>query len=493
MKLNKKKWVIMVASLVAVVVVLRWSYFSLPVNRVGIRSDLIMLGDLNNDKTWNEKDKKELSEILLNPFKANRVKLLKVDVNKNQIIDMEDTSLLGLLYKYEDPYVAGQAALKNNIYFPRPRELFKYLPSYEYIQPPFVTVSYNSDSSPFKFISTKELPLRELHYRDQLKSEIVNEAYRFMLAYTLRKDSLTIAEKENFNRSIVYCNELYDQQNHFELLLQLISLVEEIETLDPNNQTEFVQKLLPFRDHLRALLKSSLFRKFKNDSVSYQVVFSEIERHLKTDLGIELKIDSMGSPRDFSKIENYISRAEWQKNKSLNKKEDFMKLLLYAQYDKRYLRAVSRTSQKDQDLELNNHNLPMLLLFHEGLRIKHGDKKATIGLLDEAIRVPFSWVKSIPREMLPSSIALENFLLPGNKEDGSDKSRHWNVFGGVSLYKSPEESLILSFQREVVDAREGNYSYNAVREFIRDLIANTNGIYHVVSANQKLVYENDEQ
>jgi hypothetical protein len=91
MKLNKKKWVIMVASLVAVVVVLRWSYFSLPVNRVGIRSDLIMLGDLNNDKTWNEKDKKELSEILLNPFKANRVKLLKVDVNKNQIIDMEDT------------------------------------------------------------------------------------------------------------------------------------------------------------------------------------------------------------------------------------------------------------------------------------------------------------------------------------------------------------------------------------------------------------------
>jgi hypothetical protein len=236
-------------------------------------------------------------------------------------------------------------------------------------------------------------------------------------------------------------------------------------------------------------LKSRLFEKFRIDSVSYQPVFKEIERNMKNDLGIALKIDSLEPPRDFSQIENYIDRAEWQKNKSLNKKEDFMKLLLYAQYDKRYLRAVSRTSQEDEDLELNNHNLPMLLLFHEALRIKQGNKKAAIGLLDEAIRVPFSWVKSIPREVLPSSIALENFLLPGNKEDGSDKSRHWNVFGGVALYKSPEESLILSFQREVADVKKGNYSYNAVREFIRDLIANTNGIYHVVSVNQALVYE----
>jgi hypothetical protein len=252
MKLNKKKWVIIVLSLLALVLIARWSYYSLPVNRVGIRSDLIMLGDLNNDKTWDQKDKKELSEILLNPFKANRLKLLKVDANKNQLIDMEDTSLLCLLYKHEDPYIAEQAALKSNLYFPRPRELFKYLPYYEYIQLPLISFRYNSENSPFQFIREKEPPVKEeLYYKNQLQLEIYNEAYRFMLAYTSRIDSLTSAEKESLSKGILNCNTLWESRNQFELLLQLISLVEEVETLDPKNQTEFVQKLLPFRDHMK--------------------------------------------------------------------------------------------------------------------------------------------------------------------------------------------------------------------------------------------------
>ena len=112
-------------------------------------------------------------------------------------------------------------------------------------------------------------------------------------------------------------------------------------------------------------------------------------------------------------------------------------------------------------------------------------------MIDEAIRIPFAWIKSIPRKMLPSSIALENFLLPGNKEDGSDKSRHWNVFGGISLYKSPKESLLLSIRREVSDVTQPNYSVDAVTEFLRDSIANINGIYYVMTINPKIVYENE--
>ena len=82
---------------------------------------------------------------------------------------------------------------------------------------------------------------------------------------------------------------------------------------------------------------------------------------------------------------------------------------------------------------------------------------------------------------------MENFLLPGNKEDGLDKSRHWNVFGGISLYKSPEESLMIALKREMMDLREDNYSVNAMTEFIRDTIANINGIYHVVSIDPGLL------
>jgi hypothetical protein len=40
----------------------------------------------------------------------------------------------------------------------------------------------------------------------------------------------------------------------------------------------------------------------------------------------------------------------------------------------------------------------MVLLLREALRIKNGEKKKTVGLLDEAIRIPYSWVKSLPRE-----------------------------------------------------------------------------------------------
>jgi hypothetical protein len=140
-----------------------------------------------------------------------------------------------------------------------------------------------------------------------------------------------------------------------------------------------------------------------------------------------------------------------------------------------------------EDAPLENHNLPMVLLFREALAIKHGDKLAAVGLLDEAVRIPFAWVKSIPREKLPTSVALENFLLPGNKEDGSDKSRHWNVFGGISLYKSPQESLKLALAREVKDFREEGRDPKAMSEFIRDTMANLNGIYYVVSINPDLL------
>lgn len=35
-----------------IIVAIAFSYFYLPVNRVGITSELIMLGDLNNDNKW---------------------------------------------------------------------------------------------------------------------------------------------------------------------------------------------------------------------------------------------------------------------------------------------------------------------------------------------------------------------------------------------------------------------------------------------------------
>jgi hypothetical protein len=47
--------------------------------------------------------------------------------------------------------------------------------------------------------------------------------------------------------------------------------------------------------------------------------------------------------------------------------------------------------------------------------------------------------------------------------------------------------LDLALKREAQDLREGKYAPAAMTEFIRDTIANLNGIYYVVSMNPELL------
>lgn len=459
-------------------------YYSLPTNKVGITSELVMLGDMNRDNVWNEKDEKILSEFISNPFYFSSIDSYKVDINKNGNIDNEDINFLKILYKYSDPYLASANYNGRSNHYPKAREFFRYVPQTEFIQRPLYLLENKiTDRSPFKNLLLSILVDKNL-YDGQLLAEIYNEAIRFSFVYDKRKDDLNEIEKQYIEEKIDHCNKLFENKDYYNLLLNLIGIVEDGETLSTKNQSKFIFQTLYFRDHLRNLLNSQLYSDFLADKKTYEDIFVEIEKHILEDFGITIKIGDLEPSRDLTNLSNYLERAEWQYNKSTTRENDFNKLVLYAQYDRRYLRAVSNTTIKNSDLDLQNHNLPMVLLFRESLNIKEGDKKAAIGMLDEAIRIPFAWIKSIPKNQLPSSIALENFLLPGNKEDGSDKSRHWNVFGGISLYKTPEESFVLSLAREVTDLKNENYSHDAMREFIRDTISNVNGIYYVISIEE---------
>jgi len=459
----------------------------LPTNRVKIDSELLMLGDLNNDNQWDEKDIDELNSILQNPFMKNRLLQYKVDINQNALFDDEDILFLKHLCNYKNPYFAHEKI--QDIIFPQPRELYRYLPKYEYIQQPLFSIKHDIiHKSPFSFLQSIKNQDESSYYSAEIFKEIYNEAIRFTFALEMRKKELTDIEHDYMEHKIQICEELFKEKQYYRLLLSLISLVEDAETLSISSQSKFIQKVLYFRDNLKNLLVSKQYKDFENGKSDYLTIFKIIESHLNADLNISVKLDILPSARDFTDLENYIDRVEWQVYKSNTSKEDFEKLVLYAQYDKRYLRAVSRTTPKHQDIQLNNHNLPMILLFRESLRITK-NKKAALGLLDEAVRIPMGWVKNIPKNMLPSSIALENFLLPGNKEDGSDKTRHWSVFGGVSIYKNPKESLILALKRENQDLKTNGYSVEAMNEFIRDTIANVNGIYYVVSLNPHLLFE----
>ena len=298
---------------------------------------------------------------------------------------------------------------------------------------------------------------------------------------------LSPVERAYAERKLARVDALRRSGERFELLLALMELVEDAETLTVQGQPEWPLKLLTFRDHLREVLASPLMAEFDAGRRDWAAVLEVVSAHLRADLGLAYDFKTLGPPRNLTHLENYLQRSEWQYYKLTARESDFRALIGFAQHDARYLRAVSRTSRRLQDPGVENHNLPMVLLFREALRLEGGDKKRAVGLLDETIRIPYGWIKSIPRQSLPGSLALDNFLLPGNKEDGADKSRHWNVFGGICLYKSPQEALDLALKREMQDLRDDRYSAAAMREFFRDLIADLNGMYHVMAVNPDLL------
>jgi hypothetical protein len=476
--------VLFLATTLVLAFVIRWL---LPLYRVGQRSQLVMLGDFNRDKRWDQQDRELFQSLLANPFQRSAQDCIKADLNNDGRLDAEDLAILEQLVTVGDPYETEAKAVGAGKSFPRPRELYRYASAQDYLNRPLFALPYpGAEHSPLACLSHGKPPAADSPYARQLAEEIYNEAVRFDLAYHARLPQLTGIEQTYCHGKIEACNQLYAEGRSHDLLLELIGLVEDAETLTTRGQDAFVSKTLFFRDHLRDLLTSPQYTEFMTGRAAAPKILKIIERLLQEDLGLTVVLEKLGPPRDLTQLKNYLGRTQWQYYKSRTRVEQFEQLIHFAQHDRRYLRAVARTTPKHTDPGVENHNLPMILLFREAVRIT-GDKRAAVGLVDETIRIPFFWVKAIPRDKLPGSVAQENFLLPGNKEDGSDKSRHWNVFGGICLYKSPQESLDLALKREMQDLREGHYSPEAMTEFIRDTITNLNGIYYVVSMNPDLL------
>ena len=479
----------MFAALLLALAGLAYWKFAFPTHRIAITSELIMLGDVDGDQNWTKKDEDAFDSFVADPSQFPDAVVWKLDMNQNGLIDPEDFRLLhSLVAAGGDPYAAEEAAHARNESFPRPREFYRYRTVDEYRARPLWALPYtHAGDSVLTWLAELHPPASLLGYEDNLDAAIYSEAVRFDQAWRKREPGLLPIERDYAAMKFARAAELYHRGDKFELLLALTELVEDAETLTTRGQPEFAVKLLTFRDHLRDVLGSPLYADYQAGRLSWQAVLKAVSGHLQSDLGLHYDFETLGPPRNLTHLENYLQRAEWQYYKSSARETDFRALIAYAQHDPRYLRAVSRTSRKLQDLNVTNHNLPMVLLFREALRIEHGDKKKAAGLLDEAIRIPFAWIKSIPRERLPGALASENFLLPGNKEDGADKSRHWNVFGAICLYKSLQEALDLALKREMQDLRDGNYAEPEMREFFRDMIGDLNGMFNVMAMNPELL------
>jgi hypothetical protein len=463
--------------------------FAIPVHRVELRSELIMLGDLDGDRRWTSGDLQRLESFLREPFTSPDELVRRIDINQNGLIEEEDLHILrALVVSGGDPYAAEEKARAGGLVFPRPRELYRYVALAEYQARPLWALPYPpAADSVLSWLRAFPKPASRSPYAEALHAAVFAEAVRFDVAWRRREASLLPIERSYADGKLASARALFEAGEMHQLLLALIELVEDAETLTTRDQPEFPLKLLTVRDHLRGILGSPLYGEFRSGQQPWQAVLAVVSESIRKDVGLRYDFPTLPKARNLTHLENYLQRAEWQYYKSATRENDFRVLIQYAQHDPRYLHAVARTSRKMQDPSVENHNLPMVLLFREALRITGGDKKRAVGLLDEAIRIPYAWVKSLPRESLPGSLALDNFLLPGNKEDGADKSRHWNVFGGVCLYKSPQEALDLALKREMQDLRDDGYSEPALREFLRDMIADLNGMYHVMTVKPDLL------
>ncbi len=118
----------------AVLAVAGYGYWKLavPEHRVAIRSELVMLGDLDGDHRWTQGDVKVLDAFLADPFSTPGALAWRVDLNQNGLIDEEDVRILHALVSAKgDPY-AADASVAGRGAFPRPRELYRYLSVAEY-------------------------------------------------------------------------------------------------------------------------------------------------------------------------------------------------------------------------------------------------------------------------------------------------------------------------------------------------------------------------
>ena len=127
--------------------------------------------------------------------------------------------------------------------------------------------------SPLSFLKKLQLNQDTTPYEKQLLYEIYNEALRFSFAYSIRKNELSEIENNYIQKKIKYCDILFDQKEYYNLLLHLICIVEDAETLTIRTHSDFIKQVVYFRDKLKALLVSREFESFKNEKSSHLDIF----------------------------------------------------------------------------------------------------------------------------------------------------------------------------------------------------------------------------
>ena len=223
-----------------------------------------MLGDLDGDHRWTSGDLAVLDAFLAQPFGANDAVAWRLDLNRNGLLDEEDLCLLrALVAAGGDPYAAEQAAHDRGAAFPRPRELYRYVPVAEYRPRPLWALNYPpAADSVLDWLRDFRPAANTGTYAAALDVAVYAEAVRLDRGWRKRSAGLLPIEREYAERKLARAHALFAAGERYELLLLLMELVEDAETLTVRDQPEFRFSLLAFRDHLRDVLASREFAGF---------------------------------------------------------------------------------------------------------------------------------------------------------------------------------------------------------------------------------------
>ena len=208
-----------------------WKY-AIPTHRVEVRSELVMLGDLDGDHKWTAADLAILQGFLSDSFAAPDDLACRLDLNRNGLIDEEDLSFLrALVAAGGDPYAAGEAARAKGQPFPRPRELYRYLPLTEYRPRPLFALPHTFSKDLGVDCLAPLAPAGcTTSYGEALRVAIYDEAVRFDEAWRKRQPTLLPLERDYAKMKLARLQALCASGEHFEFLLALMDLVEDAET-----------------------------------------------------------------------------------------------------------------------------------------------------------------------------------------------------------------------------------------------------------------------
>ena len=293
--------------------------FAIPTHRVAVLSELVMLGDLDGDYRWTASDLEELDTIIAEPFAAAGEFVWRVDMNRKRAPRRRRPRHHGCAgRRRRQPVRCGRCRPQREAAVSTPARTVS-LRAAGRVPPPTAPRSAlppprrtrrwagSPNSAP---------PLGTNRYATALEAAVYSEAIRFDQAWRKRQPTLMPIEREYAERKLLRAAALFEAGDPYELLLALMELAEDAETLTVRGQPAFSLELLALRDLMRELLGSPLYAEFESGDQDWHAVLDVLSGDLEKTVGLTYDFESLGPPRNITNLENYLQRAEWQYYKS---------------------------------------------------------------------------------------------------------------------------------------------------------------------------------